>query len=909
MQITAGNAPIEEQQPGKKSGQQPGEESGPQPLEQQAGKNLPRHLIGLPNAEWAFWRCMCLRGAGFPAATVLQLGASEELSQAAEEALQAAEEVATTRGQALKEVMSALDKLRQENQWSDKARRNALLKARDRLKAGEMPKASPEMEPLTAVASYGAARIRKDAAQAHLNRRLAAFTAETSEMLRCQAGSPLFREAVLWQSRSAVHSALDSLARKTPEDGGRTSRHRQNEELVASYIQRYCIKNDTIGFFGPVGWAHFVSGGPRIEVKPGAALVKNRKVYFETWPIEALASVMAREPEIYPWLAPIAMPFVRAAGTVLRHPVYGIVRITSLQSEIIRACDGRAKARELAQDFIHREKFQTEADFFNALQELAAKRIIYWGFHIPFEAHPENALREQLQQVENETARQRAMALLDELESARKGVEAAAGDNRVLDEKIEHLEHTFTRLTQVAAKRSEGKTYAGRTLVYEDCQRDAEVRLGPELLQELGTPMELLLSSARWLISEIAQTYREEFHKIYSDLARVTRRESIDAELFWVRAMPMLVEENLSLAEPVKQQFQAKWERILNIGERRETIRYTSSELRESVEREFTGRSQGWRVGSYHCPDVMIAGTQEEIQRGDYWLVLGELHLGGNTIAASLFVNQHPSPEELIRAMESDLGSPNVAPVIPKSPDRVARTSPALISESDYQLEYALDSFAKNRERALPISALVIEKKDGRLVARTRDGSFECDALDLVGGRFSDMALDLFQMLATRPHCPRIIIDRLVIKRESWRLKPAEIPFARETDAGQRFLLCRAWARQHGIPRFAFYKVPVERKPFYLDTNSPILLDIFCKMVRRTEEAGIPEATISISEMYPNTEQLWLNDAEGRKYTSELRMVAVDQMRAAAKPTVTSGASRGQAAPAPAQEELAPSIA
>ena len=45
-----------------------------------------------------------------------------------------------------------------------------------------------------------------------------------------------------------------------PEPAKRNSQQRQHEALVASYLQRYCAKNDSIGFFGPVGWSQIDDG-------------------------------------------------------------------------------------------------------------------------------------------------------------------------------------------------------------------------------------------------------------------------------------------------------------------------------------------------------------------------------------------------------------------------------------------------------------------------------------------------------------------------------------------------------------------------------------------------------------------------------------------------------------------------
>ena len=119
----------------------------------------------------------------------------------------------------------------------------------------------------------------------------------------------------------------------------------------------------------------------------------------------------------------------------------------------------------------------------------------------------------------------------------------------------------------------------------------------------------------------------------------------------------------------------------------------------------------------------------------------------------------------------------------------------------------------------------------------------------------------------------------MVICREAWTFAAGEISFAREKEGSDRFLSARRWARAQGLPRFVFAKVPVEVKPFYVDFSSPVYVDILAKMVRRTVEHNSVNANISFSEMVPDTAHTWLPDAEGQHYTSELRVVAVDQAR------------------------------
>ena len=64
--------------------------------------------------------------------------------------------------------------------------------------------------------------------------------------------------------------------------------------MVASYWQRYCAKNDTIGFFGPLAWGRFAEEGPAVSVRAGG-LVRECVVHLEVWAVEALARAVGLE--------------------------------------------------------------------------------------------------------------------------------------------------------------------------------------------------------------------------------------------------------------------------------------------------------------------------------------------------------------------------------------------------------------------------------------------------------------------------------------------------------------------------------------------------------------------------------------------------------------------------------------
>ena len=80
------------------------------------------------------------------------------------------------------------------------------------------------------------------------------------------------------------------------------------------------------------------------------------------------------------------------------------------------------------------------------------------------------------------------------------------------------------------------------------------------------------------------------------------------------------------------------------------------------------------------------------------------------------------------------------------------------------------------------------------------------------------------------------------------------------------------------MPRRVFAKSPLERKPMYLDTRSPLLAQILCRHARRAAEEA-PGSRFRFTEMLPSPEQCWLADRNGNRYVSELRVVAVDRSR------------------------------
>jgi hypothetical protein len=275
---------------------------------------------------------------------------------------------------------------------------------------------------------------------------------------------------------------------------------------------------------------------------------------------------------------------------------------------------------------------------------------------------------------------------------------------------------------------------------------------------------------------------------------------------------------------------------------------------------------------------MLSASSADAIGRGDYFAVLGEIHVALNTIEPGLFVHQHPAPQELIEAAASDFPEPRVLAIRSKDAGS-GRVSNAIITSTDFEIETAFDSSVLPRDRVLLSADLFVEDDRGELVVSSDDGVHRFPLLDVLNRPLREAMTNELTIAPSADHTPRIQIDKLVVCRESWRIAPSTMPFALASSDVDIFVGAARWARDRGLPRFVFVKSPIEVKPIFVDFASIVGVRIFAKLVRRAKEYASGEQILRITEMLPSFEDTWLTDHEGERYTCELRVVAVDERR------------------------------
>jgi Lantibiotic dehydratase, N terminus len=682
-----------------------------------------------------------------------------------------------------------------------------------------------------------------------------------------------FLRAVAWQNHRLLDSAIRPFLRWDPAKDNRNFRHRQREELIASYWQRYCVKNDTIGFFGPSGWGK-LGDCARTRFAPGERMLRSSEVFFEAWAIDRLAEVIEEIPRMNEWLMPRRLSFIKLDGDALVEASGRRVTLPPDHAGVLRSCDGTARTHDIA--------IRAHLDLpavLEILQVLQKRHWISWKLELPASPWPERDLRRFLDGVGDEAARDQALEWLDSLEAARDQLRDSTSAGAIAAA-LTSMDEVFERITGAASSRNEGRTGAGRTLAYHDSSRDIDIVVGDDLVAA-SRPLTLLSRAARWYCSRLGEEARDTLRGVYR---RAVAKHGLPVDLptIWFASLRALYWSIEASMRQIDQEFTKKWAAIIPAPADTREVCYRYDDLLPLVDEAFAAPGPGWAGARYFSPDVMVSATDlDALPNGDFTLVLGEAHMAINTMGTSMFVTQHPDKADLLSAVDEDFPEPRLLMVLPKEnpPELTVRTHPALTRDRDILVEVTHHTVAADRPGLVLSRDVEVVEAEGTVLARLPGGEV-FELLDVFAEMLTTMAVNRFQFFADRPHTPRVKIDHLVVCREGWRFNAADLDFAAEKDEVARFVRTREWAAALGIPRYVFVKSKAEAKPVYVDFTSPIYVNALARLVRRANaDKQLTDKTISVVEMLPAHDDLWLTDHEGNRYTSELRLTWVDDRR------------------------------
>lgn len=812
---------------------------------------------------WKLWKTVSLRGTGFPI-DMLDVPEATELCETVDAVIDAECRFRQVQQRALnicrQQIKGAHDA--EKRLWRHVERKVYKGRIVD-LKDKSVSLHSCFQEYHQAIS--GLSRIRLTAME-----QLQSTEQSCSRQLTCVAQNPDFQKAIIWQNRNLFqHAIVPYLTHKTYPIN---ARQRRQEEVITSYLQRYCAKNDSIGYFGPFGWGVLNAEDKKIHVVTGKTLVRACCVRFEYWALRTLLHQLELYPQVHGLFSPRLQPGLLLHNDKLLSISGQPIRIEPAVFALLQACDGERSLSQIVRRLIHQGVWEagSENQIYQILYGLAKKRVITWGFDLPVSQRSEQALSDLVRDLEKRQGCQKLDAI-NNLLDLKDQLPACEDDPQALQRKLTDIENAFIQITGEKSTRHPGMTYSGRTLLYLDCQRNLQLTLGRDWIKAVATPLTLVLQSCRWYSHQIGKRLTHFIEQCFQKLAQQQRTSQLPFYVVW----QMVMHEARKIVMAVASEVQARWDSLLPEMQKKNAILLESAAIKKHVEKLFPDVPPGWPSARFHSPDLLLLADSLEAANNDrFAVVLGEMHAASNTLLQPIFVSMFPNPEELLSRYERDCPEASVMPVIDQR--HVGhRVAPDGLSAKDWHLLTAESSSWKPATRVLNLAELYFKRDREGLAVYSHIRGIRFPVTAFFRMFIGAHAASNFQLFGQYRHSPRISLDRLVLQRERWLFSAQEMPFLMQRDRFKRLLMVRQWARNYKLPRWLFLHCEQEQKPVYVDLYNPVSISIMIRMIKKEVDPDTKKA-IRITEMLPNPQQCWLTDRKGQRYASELRLVAFD---------------------------------
>jgi len=696
------------------------------------------------------------------------------------------------------------------------------------------------------------------------------FRDELSDKQKALHG--IFLRADLGEAVYLQNSGVYRRMMKDFENDGKRTRNKHDrvtDNKLILYLQRFCGKNETHAYFGPIFWGKRsgkATASLRLTRGVGGWL-KKRRAFMETWAVEALARAIGSDEALREFLPiRLAHDLRISRGHVYRAEEDLTGRLSRIECACLSLAAGGGTVggvqRALAPS-------SGEEGVRAALAGVIAKGLLTQGLYVC--RGRADSLGELIQWVKDlpriHPRRRHWLGVLGRFRKAEKEIAARSLEDKIALE--QKMMDDFAQLTgERAVRETSGKIYVGRRLYFEEAHRNAALTLGGEL----GRDVEKWLS-VHWKLCLLQTMARVRD-------ARGYLKDYIDGR-----------RGNVWWGELI-----GKWEEY-----QRSHPAHTPSgqrihlEITKRMERLFGTRMDGHviscRLADFDFLDDMIASegvlserfavswdillsaeNRREIERGNYQWVLGEHHYKTDVLFSNHYIAfawMRGSPRDLTRYLRRYTGGGERYAFRcyydGKQPFRYVAIEGADIV--DETTRCSLPVRCANRTPAGELQAVV---RGGRILIRNATDGSLCESVDLkwdsMGqGALGDLVYPHAYLAGVSPkHCPRIEIEKAVLQREQWLLNRDDLG---AYDFGRRGLdLLREFSRfrrDHGFPRHVFVRVHGERKPVLLDFQNYFLIEVLAKMIKKCER-------VRIVEMFPDPEHLWFQDERGR-YTAEFR--------------------------------------
>lgn len=639
---------------------------------------------------------------------------------------------------------------------------------------------------------------------------------------------------------------------------------------LATFLQRVCLKNETLSFFGPINYATVDPEAPDgIALSwPGPAALRARRAHAASWVVAAVGDAVAFAEPVREWL-------------VLRRRSDGVARWkgdpAGLPARLLDLADGQHTLGALA-----RRLGVPLPAAVGAAAALCAAGVAWHQFEVP-PSHPD-PLALLVNRVAGVPGGAACAARLAELIAVRDGfcADGAEGKAARQDSFLAAARRIAPRLGDGSGRA--GQFYTDRLPLREECAGLVDLRIGGRAATELGERVAPALD----FLAAAALRRRA--------LARrsVARRLGVRRLSLW-----KLVSVAHSWPQPTDDELGAAVAEAVPDPDAPEVDLAAGPRLAALV-----AAAGAAGIGAVCSVDLLVAAADDAAwAAGDYDVVLGDVH--DTALLTDWALQFHPAAHAARAERDATAaGAYGPVPAVTVLARRQTGIPP---------LELPGPTVELGGPSGQP-NPWLVELRDLIVHSDGTEARLRCEP---IGGEVAlhNGELDTLVQTAFAPprlrapgivlgaHTPRLRWGRAVVQRESWVLPLAELlPLGAASPAGALLAAARVRAT-YRLPEQVFVHLPGVRKPVFADLASPALLRAVARAARRTA-SDEPDQQARITELLPGLGRLWLRGPHGR-HTAELRCVFARRHRppggsadGAAPGVATAGRTAGMGAAA-----------
>jgi len=662
-----------------------------------------------------------------------------------------------------------------------------------------------------------------------------------------------FQEALLLSNPNIYTIALPSYKRHY-EHGSRSAKIRQLEDRFYAYIQRFCTKNETTSFFGPIDYGQFDRDArqPMIFERVEGGALAQRRTRMTYWAAETLAQKISEDKAMRPYLKPtLGDGFsLLPSGKLYCAVTNQSFSISEAAKMLLKHIDGHKNIQDIIKLY--------QGDFDSVFQKLLKQKIVTVSIRIPTAAtDPLGWLYTYVSDLPDCASRS---CWLQHLASFHESINhftyaPATHKLRILQE----LERAFLLLTEQNSRRGEGALYADRLLLYDEAQGDITAcivgkKLHDRLLEQLRVPLHLCASYSVLLQKVCHQRAKEVFVAMGQGKAQ--------PYLAFVRQIEAQLQIEDCIADPTIQMFLQRLTALVSHRTCNGQAHLNATDIQPFL--------QPIPDGTLVSPDVFISAPEaKNIIDNNFSIIIGEIHYGAQIWCH--FLTFYNRLDELHAWLSKALYAPQHSTRIKGSVVHRRNQGKAFCLELPGLSIEVLGRSLKDRREVLPAADLEVVLSSGELALRSRslDKLIELypgDPRSISNWLFGSPSVVL-PSLSLGGYTPRIVIDGTVLYRACWRLQAKDILPVHESRASDLLLHACALRQTYGLPQRCFARIPAERKPFYVDFTNVFSLEFLFTMIRNS-------TLVEFTEMLPAPDMWWLRDACGVR-SCEWRMTLI----------------------------------